>query len=146
MTTYFPTTGHMEACRYRCSNVAVTSVHDAAATLLQLRVQANAPAASYWLRHVLDDGSDLRSPLCKGAGNGASNAGFVDTVRIVCEASGVYETVGCPSVCPSGPSFGLRTPPRRVCCCGPGGQEISIDYCTACARQQMRAVSRCQLT
>jgi len=29
---------------------------------------------------------------------------------------------------------------RRVCCCAPGGQEISID------RQQMRAVSRGQLT
>ena len=35
---------------------------------------------------------------------------------------------------------------RRVCCCGPGGQEISIDCCTAGAQQQMRAVSRCQLT
>ena len=29
------------------------------------------------------------------------------------------------SVCPSVPSFGRRTQLRRVCCCGPGGQEIS---------------------
>ena len=43
---------------------------------------------------------------------------------------------------------------RRVCCCGPGEQKISID-CIAAAgdgaqqhggQQQMRAVSRCQLT
>ena len=30
---------------------------------------------------------------------------------------------------------------RRVCCCGPGGQEISIDCCTAGARQQRRRCS-----
>jgi len=33
----------------------------------------------------------------------------------------------------------------RVCCCAPGGQEISIDCCTAGAQQQMQAVSRCYL-
>ena len=40
---------------------------------------------------------------------------------------------------------------RRVCCRGPGGQEISIDCCTAATapqqhggQQQMRAVSRLQ--
>jgi len=26
----------------------------------------------------------------------------------------------------------------RVCCCGPGGQEISIDFCTAGGQQQPR--------
>ena len=35
---------------------------------------------------------------------------------------------------------------RRVCCCGPGTQEISINCCTAGAQQQPWAVSRCQLT
>ena len=34
-----------------------------------------------------------------------------------------------PFVCPSVPSFGRTL--RRVCCCAPGGQEISIDCCTA---------------
>jgi len=34
------------------------------------------------------------------------------------------------------PSFGRRTPLRRVCCCAHGGQEISIDYYTAGAQQQ----------
>ena len=29
---------------------------------------------------------------------------------------------------------------RRVCCCGLGGQEISIDCCTAGAQQQLRAM------
>ena len=38
---------------------------------------------------------------------------------------------------------------QRVCCCGPGGQEISIDCCTAGARQQPRrsstaASSKCE--
>ena len=27
---------------------------------------------------------------------------------------------------------------RRVCCCGPGGREISIDCCTSGAQQQLR--------
>jgi len=42
--------------------------------------------------------------------------------------SRLYETVERPSVCPSAPSFCRRTPLRLVCCCGPGGQEISIDW------------------
>jgi len=35
---------------------------------LRRRAQANVPAASYWLRRVLDDGKrqDLTSPSCKG--------------------------------------------------------------------------------
>ena len=43
------------------------------------------------------------------------------------------------------PSFGRRLQLRWVCCCVHGGQQISIDCCTAGAQQQMRAVSRCQL-
>jgi len=60
--------------------------------------------------------------------------------------SRVYVTVGRPSVrlspCPSVPPFCLRTPLPRVCCCGPGEQEISIDCCTAGAQQQSRR-SKC---
>jgi len=42
------------------------------------------------------------------------------------------------SVCLSVPS-GRRTPLlRRVCCCGPVGQKISIDCCTAGGQQQPR--------
>jgi len=50
------------------------------------------------------------------------------------------------------PSVGLsvrpitRPPLQWVCCCGPGGQETSIDCCTTGAQQQMRAVPRRQLT
>jgi len=53
-------------------------------------------------------------------------------------------------VCLFGPSFCRRTPLLRVCCCGPGGREISIDSGGASrppaaapqrgAQQQMRAV------
>jgi len=60
--------------------------------------------------------------------------------------SRVYVRVGCPSVRLFVPSFGSRTPLRRVCCCGPGEQEISIDCCAAGAQQQIRAVSHYQLT
>jgi len=49
--------------------------------------------------------------------------------------SSVYVTVGRPSVRSSVPS-GRRSPWLRVCCCGPGGQEILIHYCTAGAQQQ----------
>jgi len=40
----------------------------------------------------------------------------------------------------------LANPLLQVSCCGPSGQEISIDCCTASARQQMRAVPLCQPT
>ena len=33
---------------------------------------------------------------------------------------------------------------QQVCCCGPGGQDISIDFCSSGGR--MRAVPRCQRT
>jgi len=62
------------------------------------------------------------------------------------QLSGVH-----PSVRSSVP-YGRRSPRLRVCCCGPGGQEISIHCCTAGAQQQpqrsgvMRAVPRYQLT
>ena len=46
--------------------------------------------------------------------------------------------IGPASVCPSVPSS------LRVCCCAPGGQEISIDCCTAGAQQQWRRSSKCE--
>ena len=61
----------------------------------------------------------------------------------------------CVSVCFP---IGRCKPLRRVCCCGPGGPEISIDRYGRQARRSstahsstgrsaaMRAVSRCQLT
>jgi len=42
---------------------------------------------------------------------------------------------------PSIPSFSRRTPLQQVCCCGPGGQEIAIDCCTAGTQQQTQAVA-----
>ena len=76
--------------------------------------------------------------------------------------SRIYATVRCPSspsiclsVCPPVPS-GHCTPLPRICCCGTGGQEISIDCCTAVGaavsssrgaqQQQMLGLPRCQLT
>jgi len=64
---------------------------------------------------------------------------------------------GAVSVRLSVPYIDRRTPLRRVCCCGPGGQETSIVSGGSRAlqqhgtqqlgvQQQMRAVSRCQLT
>jgi len=35
-------------------------------------------------------------------------------------------------------------PLLRVCCCGPGGHEISIECCTAGAQQQRRAAGECR--
>jgi len=76
---------------------------------------------------------------------------IVDTAPIACAAASMklltVRLSVCLSVRPSVPSFGCSTLLRRVCCCGPGIQEISIDCYTAGAQQQrMRAVSRCQLT
>jgi len=68
----------------------------------------------------------------------------------VCVCGIVYVTVRCPS---DGPSVPLFVPAidccssvRLVCCCGPGGEEILTDCCTAGVHQQRRAVSHCQLT
>ena len=55
--------------------------------------------------------------------------------------SRVYLTVRCPSVCLS-----VRlsaNPPLQVCCCGPGGQVISIDCCTAGAQLTAAAAPEC---
>ena len=57
-------------------------------------------------------------------------------------ASRLYETVLCPSVCPST----TANPLLRVCCCAPGGQDISIDCCGVECGVRMRAVPRCQRT
>ena len=56
------------------------------------------------------------------------------------QLSGIRLSV-CLSACLSVQS-GRRTPLLRVCCCGPGGQEISIDCCSSGGR--LRAVARCQ--
>ena len=60
--------------------------------------------------------------------------------------SRVYASVGrpsvLPSVCPCAPSS-RSTPLLLLLACGRGGQEISIDCCTAChpvIQQQMRVV------
>ena len=61
---------------------------------------------------------------------------------------------GTVSVRRSVPAIGRCSRVRRVCCRGPGGQAISIDCCGRRApapqqhgaQQQMRAVSRCQLS
>ena len=68
----------------------------------------------------------------------------IDTARIVCVAGSMKRPGACPSRL-SVSSFGRRTPLQRVCCCGPGGQKILVDCCTAGAQEQMRSVSRCQL-
>ena len=62
------------------------------------------------------------------------------TSSIVCAAGSTKLSSVRLCVRPSVPSL------RRVCCCGPGSQAISIDCCTAGAQQQIRAVSRCQPT
>ena len=45
-------------------------------TSLRRHAQANTPAASYWLRRVLDDGErrDRTSPCARGAGGEAYSA------------------------------------------------------------------------
>jgi len=73
------------------------------------------------------------------------------TARKVCGAGSMQLSGVHPPVRSSVPP-GRRSPRLRVCCCGPGGQEISIHCCTAGAQQQpqrsgvMRAVPRYQLT
>jgi len=63
----------------------------------------------------------------------------------------IIDTAACNGTVSTHLSVGLSRPSidrcssvRRVCCCEPDGQEISIDCCTAGAQQQLRAVSRCQ--
>jgi len=53
--------------------------------------------------------------------------------------SRVYVTVRCLSICLSQQGPTAANPLLQVCCCGPGGQEISVDCCTASAQQQRRA-------
>jgi len=58
--------------------------------------------------------------------------------------SRVHANIERPSVRPSvylSVPYARRTPLRRVCCCGPGGQEISIDCCATGGRQQLRRSS-----
>ena len=69
-------------------------------------------------------------------------ATFIFFTHIVCRAGSMYRSGIRLSV----PSFAHCTLLLQVCCCGPSGQEILIDCCTAGAQQQTRAVSRLQLT
>jgi len=55
---------------------------------------------------------------------------------------GVYVTVRCPSVYPSVCKYDAIAGTGLLLWAGPGGQEISIDCCAACAHQQ-RAVGEC---
>ena len=58
---------------------------------------------------------------------------FIDTAYIVC--SGIFVMVY--GVHLSGPSIDRISRVRQVCCCGPGGQEMLINCCTACTQQQL---------
>jgi len=51
---------------------------------------------------------------------------FLDIAPIVCGK--VYVTVRCPSVCLSVPAIDRCSSVRRVCFCGPGGQDIQCIY------------------
>jgi len=67
----------------------------------------------------------------------------IDSARIVCVAGSTQLSSVRPSVCLSVPSD-HRTPLLQVCCCGPGGHEISIDCWSSVGR--VRAAPRCQRT
>ena len=55
--------------------------------------------------------------------------------RIVCGTRSMQLSGVFPSVCLSVPSS-RRKALLQVCCCGPGGQMISINCSTACFKQQ----------
>ena len=57
----------------------------------------------------------------------------------------VSVTVRCPSICLSQHEPTAANPLLQVCCCVPGGQEISTYCCTAGARQQRRVAGECGL-
>ena len=71
---------------------------------------------------------------------------FIVTARIVCRAGFMkWHGVLCmSSMCPQQQTCTEANPLLQVCCCGLGGQDISIDCCSSGG--QMRAVSRCQRT
>jgi len=52
---------------------------------------------------------------------------YLGTARRVCE------TARCPFVCLSQHGRTAANPLLEVCCCGPGGQEISISAAAACS-------------
>ena len=64
----------------------------------------------------------------KGSRNYESPCTTIDAARIVCERRVLCNGRASVrlSVCPI-----IRPSPLRVCCCAPGGQQISIDCCTA---------------
>ena len=63
---------------------------------------------------------------------------IIGTARIACGAGSMKLSGVCLSFRPYVPSFGRCMPLRQVCYFGPGGQEISIDCCTAGGQQQPR--------
>jgi len=70
----------MSAHNEPCGGVSIPLLR---VTSLRRRARANAPAASYWLRRVLDDGGrrDWTSPSCKGctAGGEVCHAPLITT-------------------------------------------------------------------
>jgi len=70
---------------------------------------------------------------------GGGGGRVIGTAGNVCGAGSMQLSGVRPSVRLSVPSC-HRTPLLRVCCCGPGGREISI--CYAAGGQQQRAAAR----
>jgi len=70
---------------------------------------------------------------CRLAGISLGYTSVIVTAHVVYAAESMQLTGVRPSVCLS------RMPLLQVCCCGPGGQEISIDCCSC--RGQWHVVS-----
>ena len=79
---------------------------------------------------------------CLVMSGGRCELGITGTAGVVCRAGSMHLSSVRPSVrlsvCPIRP-LNSRTMLLRVCCCGPGGLEISsINFCTAGGQQQPR--------
>ena len=131
----------------------VTSSHGVCLWFRRKVFSQVAPACTAWWRHTAQTRSVLkwtrlcrwrhaRSPkepwYCCTSQPNCWHCLHSMQSRVDMKLSGVRLSVRL-SVRPSVPSFGRRTPLRRVCCCEPGGQEhttcISIDCCTAAGCQ-----------
>jgi len=81
---------------------------------------------------VRRDVSSASAPTCTHIHHTVSDVVLVKILalecnpRVACGAESMERYGVRLSVCPSVP-FARRTPLLQVCCCGPGGQEISID-------------------
>ena len=95
-----------------------------------------------------DRRSSWKSSLSANATETFSPLPFVSRARIVCVAESIKQNGVRPSVrlsvCLSQHEPTAANPLLQVCCCGPGGQEISIDWCSSGGR--IEAVPRCQRT